>query len=451
MVRKALMVSGRILLVFCGGIVLFVAVSVAPLDRSTPHDQPHYAAMMARIDSAVQLRVTEDSAALRVGFGKASITPHYPTATAGYVKRKGALFSGIRDSVFVRTLVFEQANNEVAVVSFDLLIVPPALYQRLANALPSIGFSINRVYLGATHTHNSVGQWDNHLVGEIYAGDFDQNLIDFISHQTLRSIQEASASKVEATVAYGNIGVPEAVTNRLIKEGPVDSLLHVVEISRSDGSRGMILSFTAHATCLASADLRLSRDYPGELVDLLESDGNTFAMFLAGAVGSHAPIRVKDGDQKIQKMGNLLFRAVQQADVRPVLNTGIQVQHIPLMLGSQQVKISPGWRVRSWLSTRLLGEQEVGLTMLRLGDLVMLGTPCDFSGMLTPPIYQQAEGSGMHTFVTSFNGGYIGYVTPDSLYDLNKYETQTMNWYGPGNGLYFQDCLTRMLQDLADN
>jgi hypothetical protein len=75
----------------------------------------------------------------------------------------------------------------------------------------------------------------------------------------------------------------------------------------------------------------------------------------------------------------------------------------------------------------------------------MLGTPCDFSGMLTNPIYKKAVEKNIHVMVTSFNGGYIGYITPDEYYDLEKYETQTMNWYGPGNGTYLQQCLIRML------
>ena len=39
--------------------------------------------------------------------------------------------------------------------------------------------------------------------------------------------------------------------------------------------------------------------------------------------------------------------------------------------------------------------------------------------------------------VTSFNGGYIGYITNDKWYDLKEYETFTMNWFGPYNGSYF--------------
>jgi neutral ceramidase len=450
MMKKILTVSGKILLGILVAIGVFLVVSVAPVDRTLPEGQPFYSEMMSRIDSLVRLNEPGDTTGFQVGFGKASITPAYPTATAGYVKRKGAHFTGIRDSVFVRTMVVQQGESKVAITSLDLLIIPPLLFNRLSAELPKINFSIGHVYLGATHTHNGVGQWDDHLVGEVYAGDFDPQLIEFITGQILVSIQQASATLREATLLYGKIPVPEAVTNRLIKNGPVDSLLHVLKVNRADGATGILTSFSAHATCMSSADLRLSRDYPGVLVDKLEESGYTFAMFMAGAVGSHAPKPVPDGDEKITTMGNLLYEAVQQTAFTPLENSGLQFYRIPLLLGKQQIKVLPNWRIREWLSLMLMGKHESALTVLRLGDAVLLGTPCDFSGMLTTPVYEHAAQYSRHAFVTSFNGGYIGYITPDNLYDLEKYETQTMNWHGPGNGAYLTTCLERIVARLEE-
>ncbi len=446
--KKVLIVTGRIALAMLIVVILFLAVSVAPVDKTLPEDQPFYTHMLSRIDSLINVNHSTDSSRLMVGFGKASITPSYPTATAGYVKRKGKPFSAIRDSVFVRTMALQQAGRLYFVISLDMLIVPPLLLEQLTEKLPLSGYSINQVFLGATHTHNSLGEWDDSVVGEIYAGDYNAALMDFLEQQILKSIDRAVADLKPGKVFYGAAAVKEAVTNRLIRNGLVDSLLHVVEVIREDGTKGIVTSFTAHATCLSSADLRLSRDYPGELVDLLEHSGYSFAMFMAGSVGSHAPIREKDGDAKIRKMGSLLFNAVQKVSLKPAGESGMQVLWVPLSLGKQQVKVLPRWRVRSWLSTHFMGEHQAYLSMLKIGDVVMLGTPCDFSGMLTSPVYQQAEKQGLHAFITSFNGGYIGYITPDAYYNLDKYETQTMNWYGPGNGSYLQVCLNRMLLNL---
>jgi hypothetical protein len=45
---------------------------------------------------------------------------------------------------------------------------------------------------------------------------------------------------------------------------------------------------------------------------------------------------------------------------------------------------------------------------------------------------------------------YIGYITRDEYYDRDHYETRLMNWYGPGNGAYLSECLTRLTEAVAD-
>ena len=61
-----------------------------------------------------------------------------------------------------------------------------------------------------------------------------------------------------------------------------------------------------------------------------------------------------------------------------------------------------------------------------------------------------AASAGVFPIVTSFNGGYIGYVTPEKYYDIDHYETQLMNWYGPANGEYIKETLEKLLLSIAD-
>jgi hypothetical protein len=44
-----------------------------------------------------------------------------------------------------------------------------------------------------------------------------------------------------------------------------------------------------------------------------------------------------------------------------------------------------------------------------------------------------------------FNGGYVGYITPDELYDEHYHEVRETNWYGPGNGKYFDDLIREII------
>jgi hypothetical protein len=224
-------------------------------------------------------------------------------------------------------------------------------------------------------------------------------------------------------------------------------LLRVIEVHHSDSSKLFLMSFTAHATCLFARDIMLSRDYPGKLVDTLEKQGYDFVMFMAGSVGSHAGTVPEQGWSCVDLMSEEVAKGfLSNRDRLFSVNDSTLVMHrVPLLLSETQVKVMKDWRVRPWTFDLAFGDYPEFLTVLRIGNIVMLGTPCDFSGEFNRSIDSLAVHHGLHAMVTSFNGGYIGYVTPGKYYDVDHYETQLMNWYGPGNGEYIEQCMKQLM------
>jgi hypothetical protein len=302
------------------------------------------------------------------------------------------------------------------------------------------------VYLGATHSHNSLGHWSHGISAFLY-GTYSDSIVHFISNQILASIQLAAVETQPAVMSYQAVHVPEAVSNRLNAGGAVDSILHVVRIDRHDQKKFLLTTFAAHATCFPADSITLSRDYPGRLVDILEQSGFDHVQFMAGAVGSQATHVPDDAPSCVAWTAETLATAfLRDTAARVSLHTStIQVQHLPLQMPDPQAKISKNWRLRPWLFRALMGESINEFTVLRVGSLLMIGTPCDFSGELALSLYQHARKKGVHVMATSFNGGYMGYITPDSYYDQDHYETRLMNWYGPGNGTYFLKCMEKII------
>nr|HPM32449.1 neutral/alkaline non-lysosomal ceramidase N-terminal domain-containing protein [Chryseolinea sp.] len=420
---------------FIGVIILFLLISIVPLDRTPYKEKPFYAEMMTRLDSLLQKPPALTKAKFNIGFAKESITPRQRVATAGYGNRKGKLIEGIHDSVFVRAMVVQTNTSKVAIVSADLLILPPTVVEVLKKRLPEIGFTINNTYLGAIHTHNSIGHWAGGATQIMY-GEYKDSIVNFIADKIIASIHRATQNTLPSTLKVGQVPIRGVVKNRIIDGGPVDSLLRVIEVHRSDSSKLILMSHAAHATCLYSRDIYLSRDYPGKLVDTMEQQGYTFAMFMAGAVGSHGCKPPEFGLNCIDYMANeisLQFMA-NRNKLHDVQDSTLIIEHIGFILPESQVKISKDWGIRPWLFWAALGEFPVYLNALRLGDVVMLGTPSDFSGEFNYQLDTLAEQHHLQAMVTSFNGGYIGYVTPLKYYDVDHYETRLMNWYGPGTG-----------------
>lgn len=439
------------LLVVLTLLILLVAFSIAPVDRSQTENHESYPRMMDQLKNLDSIQVPPATQAFTIGFAKVNLTPAVPTSMGGYGKRRGKLFTSVRDSIYVRAIVVNNGKQKIAIVGADLLIIPPTVVEDLESKLSAIGFSLNNTYLGATHTHNSIGNWGAGATGFFY-GAYQDSIVEFIGDKIVECIQLAAANGKPSTLKTGVIPVAQAVKNRLIKGGPEDSLLRVIEINRNDSSKLLLMSYTAHATCLYSEDLSLSRDYPGKLVDTLESKGYTFAMFMAGAVGSHTCSPPQRGQNCIDWMAEEISNTFLANRDRLVAeeDTSLLMVRVPLLLSDPQLKIATDWKLRSWFFRTALGEQPVYLTALRFGQVILLGAPCDFSGEFSQRLDSFAAKRSITTMVTSFNGGYIGYVTPRNRYDINHYETQLMNWYAPGTGEYMEVSMEKLIEVLEN-
>jgi hypothetical protein len=423
--------------------VIFLAFAIGPIDRSMPEEHPYYQAML----ESIKPQEIPAPSGFAVGFAKENITPDHPTALAGYGNRRGKLYQSVLDSIWVRTMVIRNQHAKVAIVSADLLLIPPLVQERLEQELPAIGFSMENTYLGATHSHNSIGNWQKGAASLLY-GSYDEAIVTLLVDKIKLSIQRADADTYPATIRHAQIPIGSPVKNRLVDGGPEDSLMRVIEVELTDKRKLVLMSYTAHATCLFSKDVVLSRDYPGRLVDEVESSGYTFAMFIAGSVGSHGCRPPEYGRACIDWMASEVSRALHDSAplLMPLKDSVLLMYRVALQLGDAEPKITTSLRVRDWLFDAAFGEYPSYVSALRIGDVIMLGTPCDFSGEFDPVIDSVAHQLNAYAMVTSFNGSYIGYVTPRSRYDINHYETQLMNWYGPGTGEYLVACLEKMIQ-----
>jgi hypothetical protein len=135
----------------------------------------------------------------------------------------------------------------------------------------------------------------------------------------------------------------------------------------------------------------------------------------------------------------------------PVAQSSLNFYRARLSLNDPHPKVTGNLTLRSWVFRSAFGEYPVFLTALEVGNVIMLGTPCDYSGEFNARIDQHAATLNLHPMVTSFNGGYIGYVTPDKYFEENHYETRLMNWYGYGTGAYVTDCLEALITHAGQN
>lgn len=435
-------------------LLLLTVVLVKPVDR-TPYSELHIAdEINARLDSLAKNYQSGRKDTLRIGFARVSITPSDTVPLAGYAARDPMAFERIRDSVFVRAMVLDNGHNRVALLSTELLINHPGVVSLFNNKLAGTDWQPGQIFLGATHTHSGPGGWAEGIAGNIIIGDYSEKQAAFIARQMEKVLTLASQNLQEVRTAYIANEMGLHVKNRLIKEGEEDIWMRNLLFELEEGYMSFS-TYAAHATCFSMHSRELTGDFPSYFYNQLQGDSLVMGvMYMAGAVGSMGPqAEGLRGRQKAQLIGSALAGQVSLmarlgARFQDVLD--LQSFQVKVPLRSPQLKIAQNWALREWVFDALFGRYEVEISVLKVGDTILLGMPCDFSGEVANPLYAYAKDRGLNLIISSFNGGYIGYVTKDKWYDLREYETRSMNWYGPDSGAYFSFIAKRIIDTVAE-
>lgn len=425
------------------GVSILAFCLVGPVDRTPLHDQEFYQVSKARLDTMQLLRSPKGK--LKSDWTKVSITPGYSMPMAGYKPRPR--FESVHDSLYARIIEVSNGYSTAFLINVDLLLFPPLLKERIEIKLKEKGLK-PFLYLAATHTHNGVGGWDDSILGYWVLGGYNEQWVEETASKIVDAI--AKLNPTPSVMMSWEADASEWVENRIaFDKGAKDGKLRGVTLEREDGKSALLVAFSAHATSIGKESLELSADYPADLIKHIETDFD-FGMYMAGMVGSHRIIWFPEGDfEYCAKIADLLYQRIEQrTTVQTVDSLSMVARHVPIAFGPSQMHIEKNWKVRDWVFRSLVNPLEGELTLLELGDLIMIGTPCDFSGEIyvRSELEAFAKARGKQLVITSFNGNYNGYITYDGHYDsLAKDEVRVMNWVGPYFGDYFSEMITALV------
>lgn len=420
---------------------------VKPIDRTPLKESLFYQREMMLIDSVKRAcLMQQDYSEVMAGWASINLLPTFTTPIAIDAARGGKHFEGVYDSIYVRAFVFKAGIKKTALVSADLLIIPPKVVQIVDSILLESGFSSENIFYTATHTHSSIGGWQEGYIGEVFAGEYDPRVPAHIADRIVKAILKAEKQVGECRFGYKEIPTTDIVFNRLVGDsGQVDSLLRIIKLEKADHTTAAIITYSAHCTIFHEKMMNISGDWAGTFMQMLKDSAVcTFPSFSAGAVGSHGPVvKYKSQEQQINYTASRLYNCLKSVfdtlETKPVFGTSMI--HLPLFLREPQFRITNQFAIRPWLFHKLLAYQKIFVNQLELGEITLTGMPCDFSGEL---VCELKKKDSKVPIVTSFNGGFIGYITADKWYNLDSYETRTMSWFGQENGSYFKSILHKL-------
>ncbi len=437
----------KFLAYFIGVIALIALATITTVDRSPIAEQDFYRQTFDQLEKT-PWQGSEGEVWL-AGWAKANVTPDQPVDLVGYAPRGPYEF--VQDSSFVKAITLTNGKSRISWLNFELLIVHPALTQAVEAGVKKAGIQTDQLLFTATHTHSGMGGYMPGPMGELAFGGYDQKVVDLIVEKSVEALRGAISSQDTVSLSYRKVDAGKYVANRFVKDGPFDPYVRQLIFTKTNGKKATFFTYSAHATCLNSKFMGLSGDYPKYLTQAMESREYDFALFAAGTVGSHRPLAPGNTPEKVQEYVAGLDSAIWLRMTQFATLKAPRILHARLDIGLREphLRISDNLRIRPWLFNYLLGDTNPHLDITKLGNLLLISSSGELSGVFYEEWEKVAQENGLNLIVTTFNGGYIGYITPDELYDEHFHEVRETNWYGPGNGQYFDELIQTVIQKSA--
>lgn len=434
----------RVFVWVAAAVLLLGLATLTTVDRSPKEDSSFYKNTLADLDTSTWSSST--SSHWLGGWAAVNVTPAQPAELVGYSPRGPYTF--VQDSSHVKALTLSNGKSSIAWLNYELLIVHPQLADQVRAGVQEAGISLDQLIFTATHTHSGMGGYMPGMVGSLAFGGYDEQVVEQLVAGSVRALQTALASQDTVTIAYKKTSVPDLVSNRFVKGGPTDPFVRQVLLQQKNGKKASFITYSAHATALSSKFMGLSGDYPAFLTQHLEEEEVDFALFAAGTVGSHRPLTQGNTPEQVNAYA-LAIETRLSADTSAVALKGtalLRTSQLQINLGEPQLRISNNLRLRPWVFRYLLGEMPAYLDISQVGNILFISSSGELSGVFYEAWDALAEEKGLHLVVTVFNGSYVGYITPDELYDAQFHEVREMNWFGPGNGQYFDRLIKGLIQ-----
>lgn len=390
-------------------------------------------------------------AELMAGAAKVSITPDVKAdkiPLGGYAARKGIPSTGVHDLVYSRALVLVSSNTKLAIVSVDLCFLPKNVKAEVLKRIVSSGgknWNSANVLIAATHTHTAPDPLAMHSGNSFKLNGwtlFDQKLLDFTAAHIAESILSA-----EKNLAPAQSGVAQKDTDMLNRNRRGDILTDPAMTTMKVTDRighviATLVNFAAHPTLYDEKMLEISADWPGVMTKDVETLIGGVCLFLNGAEGDASPNGADgvNGDEKValygHKVSKVALELIKTAPLKP--DTEIASWMTPVKLpprkASAMYLIAASQLGASFVQAKelvngLMPEStEVGF--VRIGDLLLIGMPCEPTAAIGLQVKASAKQAGYKTTgVVALANDWLAYALTSEQYDAGKYEAM-MSFYG---------------------
>ncbi len=235
---------------------------------------------------------------LKVGIAKTEITPPLGTQLAGYGDAHRPA-EEIHDPLYATAIVFEQGNIKAAHITLDLTVIGNDDIETIRKlSSEKSGISAENINVGVIHTHSAPRTFN--FDGW---GNKDEKYIATLIPKVAQVVKNAADLTMSVKVGIATTKTEVGINRRSVQEyneygfrvspyddNPYDSTMTVVrfESTENDKTVATLIHASAHATAMGINRL-VSRDWPGVMIDRVESQTKAPVIFINGSFGDTGP------------------------------------------------------------------------------------------------------------------------------------------------------------------
>lgn len=379
----------------------------------------------------------------RAAVVKEDITPNNAQMLLGYGARKS---TGVNDHIFHRIVALDDGTSQFFLVTTDLCLISPALYDSVA-AILYTRYKINPLnfWWSVTHTHSApevgppglyavfLGERTKHTIDSNYSAMVVQKLIDGI----IEARKKLAPARLgvdwgfsQANINRRAIDIDGKASLGLNPDGEVDRRIGLIRIDKEDGTPLVLLAnYPMHGTVLGPSNLKISGDAPGIVSEYVEQKIGVPMLFINGAAGDLAPIYSVYPNPQEGHLGQfrvLLGDKILEANKKIVSTTEeVRLNSGELIIETPR-KAGLGWSsdLRKYTNTTSAGINMVRLPIrfLKINEEVAIwSSPTELFCEVSNEI--RSRSPFPYTFYFGYTNGWLGYLPTVSAWEHGGYET----------------------------
>ena len=336
---------------------------------------------------------------LRVGFGRADITPEEHRTLIGFGYRDEG-HKGVHDALLARVLLLRDSTNPPAVmVSLDLALLSLKEVRKLRHEISTdLETPTDRILICATHTHSAQYPSREHMAKDIRPSVMEAvrqaGALAFPVRAWIREAPLGIAYNRRVKMPDGkvrNCWGPQEWFPRQPENAP-DPTCSVLVFRQQNGSRQYILwSVGAHPVGFGRVSRVVSGDYPGLACRMIEDYiPGARAIFALGPCGDTQPW------------------VSTQEDPRQVKNLArCTASFVTLLTEAGRPVATKYPEFKTAAKTIELGRTELDLVLWRLGEVWIVGCPGELFQELGLDLRKRLGGPVIFATVASGGGTYL--------------------------------------------